>query len=127
MALLTADQETAHRASGDCGDEDTKTSEVDRNGVDEQTYRRGEEPLDGMLEKLSEGSGARLSTVPVRAQAELLSRLKPLQFDDGGVIMAAGTQPKSIFFVRSGAVTVTVRSACHYQTLALFKSWLAGL
>ena len=69
-----------------------------------------DKPLDGMLERLSEGSAAKLSTVPVRAQAELLARLKPLQFDDGMVIMAKGTQPSSIFFVRSGAVTVSVRA-----------------
>ena len=68
----------------------------------------GGRPIHGMLEKLSEAKLKSASRAPMRAQAELLARLKPIQFEDGGIIMAAGTQPESIFFVRSGAVIVTV-------------------
>jgi hypothetical protein len=77
---------------------------------DEGGEKDGEEgrPIHGMLEKLSEAKLKSASRAPMRAQAELLARLKPIQFEDGGIIMAAGTQPESIFFVRSGAVVVTV-------------------
>ncbi len=114
MALLTADvrspsinvDECAHHISQE------RDGACASNGREGESWREKTEdqPLDGMLERLSEGSGAKLSSVPVRAQAELLARLKPLQFDDGMVIMAKGTQPSSIFFVRSGAVTVSVRA-----------------
>jgi len=73
----------------------------------EEDGERGR-PIHGMLEKLSEAKLKSASRAPMRAQAELLARLKPIQFEDGGIIMAAGTQPESIFFVRSGAVIVTV-------------------
>ncbi len=111
VALLTADvtnpnmEECAHRMEADRGNDGT---EGRRGSLGGRAEKIEEQPLDGMIERLAEGSGAKLSTVPVRAQAELLARLKPLQFDDGMVIMAKGTQPSSIFFVRSGAVTVSV-------------------
>jgi hypothetical protein len=46
-------------------------------------------PLEGMVEMLSEGQGAgrgRLVSAPVRAQAELLSRLKYVTLEDGDVV-----------------------------------------
>jgi hypothetical protein len=110
VALLTADastpnmEECAHRMT----DKENDGAEGRRGSTGGWAEKIEEQPLDGMIERLAEGSGAKLSTVPVRAQAELLARLKPLQLDDGMVIMAKGTQPSSIFFVRSGAVTVSV-------------------
>lgn len=51
-------------------------------------------PVEGMVELLSEGQGSgrgRLVTAPVRAQAELLSRLKYVRLADGDVVMARGS------------------------------------
>ena len=54
------------------------------------------------------GSGGRLAAAPLRAQAELLARLRPVIRADGELILAAGTLPTSIFFIRSGSVAVTM-------------------
>ena len=68
----------------------------------------------GFVERLvgaghSGGGGAgRLAAAPLRAQAELLARLRPVSRADGELVMAAGTLPTSIFFIRSGSVTVTM-------------------
>ncbi len=54
------------------------------------------------------GVAGRLAAAPLRAQAELLARLRPVSRADGELVMAAGTLPTSIFFIRSGSVAVTM-------------------
>lgn len=69
-------------------------------------------PVEGMVELLSEGQGAgrgRLVSAPVRAQAELLSRLKYVTLEDGDVVMARGSFPNSFFYIVRGECLVTVR------------------
>uniref|UniRef100_A0A7S0E576 Cyclic nucleotide-binding domain-containing protein n=1 Tax=Hanusia phi TaxID=3032 RepID=A0A7S0E576_9CRYP len=65
--------------------------------------------VEGMMEKLANGNGnSRLVSVPVRAQAELLSRIKHVALQDGNIVMAKGTSPTSFFYIVKGACLVTV-------------------
>ena len=66
-------------------------------------------PLEGMVERLAQTGAGRPVAAPLRAQAALLSRLRPVQFQDGEMILAAGAGPASFFFVRSGHCAVFLR------------------
>jgi hypothetical protein len=68
------------------------------------------EPLENVVERLAQtAGGGRPIAAPLRAQAALLSRLRPVQFEDGAMILAAGAGPASFFFIRSGHCAVYLR------------------
>ena len=75
-----------------------------------ETTGDGARPMEGMLERLAQTAGAgRSVAAPLRAQAALLSRLRPVQFEDGEMILAAGAGPASFFFIRTGHCSVFLR------------------
>ena len=93
VALLTDENSTpSHDQYWIGGNPPKKDPEVnDTDQTPNGEVLESNQGVEGMLEKLANGNGnSRLVSVPVRAQAELLSRIKHVSLQDGNIVMAKG-------------------------------------